>query len=199
MWHWVQLASCHTTYSLQLLALYIVSKSHHIPALHHLAQMQEYTNISHSIKTNTNREGHKLVHSCASHCCFNCCNSHQIIMSKMHLLPHCQSPVLWRSTADLDQDNYTSWMQIQLSAAPFASLPQTVKIVCGPSFQKICWIHCKCFQLQGQLTDRSDRLDSSAPIRKCPGLRKVRFIWITEQSCWKVKIKICLYLSQESA
>jgi len=52
------------------------------------------------------------------------------------LPPPLPSPVLWWANADLDQENHTSWMQIQLSGGPFASLLQTVKIVCGLSFPK---------------------------------------------------------------
>jgi hypothetical protein len=57
-------------------------------------------------------------------------------MSRMYLLLYCQSPVLWWATADLDQENHTSWMQMQLNGGPFASLLQTVKIVSGLSFPK---------------------------------------------------------------
>jgi hypothetical protein len=46
----------------------------------------------------------------------------------MYFLHHCHSAVLWWLNAVLGQDNLT-WMKIELSGGPFASLLHTVKTV----------------------------------------------------------------------
>jgi hypothetical protein len=53
----------------------------------------------------------------------------------MYFLHHYHSAVLWWFIAVLGQDNLT-WMKIQLSGGPYASLLHTVKTVYGQPLPK---------------------------------------------------------------
>jgi len=101
----------------------------------------------------------------------------------MYLLPHCQSPVLWWATADFDQENHTSWMQIQLSGGPFASLLQTVKIVCGLSFPKKLLDLLQVLPPIKTTARQIRQVRLRCTCQEMPWAKKGEVIWITEQSC----------------
>ena len=126
--------------------------------------------------------------SCASRHCLDCCNSYQTIVSRIYFLHHCHSAVMWCLIAVLGQDNLT-WMKIQLSGGPFASLLHTVKIVCGQLLpKKSCWICYKCCHLDRWLTEQSRQVRLRKTCKRCtyqemPWTKTGQVIWIIRQSC----------------